>query len=437
VALTAFEVDLLADAYQLTRLLLDQTISKETTAPCVVEHFNDFLRVPTTKSPDYGEGATYSIPRLVLADSRDVAFVHLRLGPGGHSAEHQHQGTELMYVLRGSVVVQLEDSGLRVRLDQGDYIHFDARETHSAWNARLGSTDKVRREDDDVAEIFIVRAGAAMHSEAARRRGRPRTRLLPTAHGVSPVLRMKTSERPGEWVADRAGLARLLKQLAQGNPDGRRTRLTPRDLEQIAKQKGLSLRRSKIDRLQRGLSPVKATELPEIAAVFGVEPFLFQSFLFPTVAGAVMVRTSEMATVQGDNPRDDLRIDVPRRRLRDSAISVVLVSLAKGGCAPVNRHPGHELVMPLAGTIEVRFGPMGRTLSTPGYAHYRSTQDHCIANVSHSDPARFLVLRFHDVAADDRAAEVSTPRQRSRSRRTRAARRVVRAHARKRSLKVR
>lgn len=56
-----------------------------------------------------------------------------------HSNLHVHPGDELIYVIEGTVFVELENTGIWTPLLEGDYIHFNAEIPHSVWNT---SADK-------------------------------------------------------------------------------------------------------------------------------------------------------------------------------------------------------------------------------------------------------------------------------------------------------
>lgn len=64
-----------------------------------------------------------------------------------HSLPHQHPGDELIIVLKGSVVVELDDTGIRTRLQEHDYTHFLAEIPHSIWNVSL----------EEEAEVLVIR----------------------------------------------------------------------------------------------------------------------------------------------------------------------------------------------------------------------------------------------------------------------------------------
>ena len=53
--------------------------------------------------------------------------------PPGHRVEQiSHAGEELFYVLKGSIIVEIDDE--KVTLQEGDSLHFDSNRRHSNWN---------------------------------------------------------------------------------------------------------------------------------------------------------------------------------------------------------------------------------------------------------------------------------------------------------------
>ena len=53
--------------------------------------------------------------------------------PPGHRAEQiSHDGEELFFVLKGSLIVEIEDETVVLR--EGDSVHFDSKRRHSSWN---------------------------------------------------------------------------------------------------------------------------------------------------------------------------------------------------------------------------------------------------------------------------------------------------------------
>ena len=74
-----------------------------------------------------------------------------------------------------------------------------------------------------------------------------------------------------------------------------------------------------------------------------------------------------------------------------------MVELDPGAGTPTNRHPGHELILPLSGVVSVESGGLSMPLDAAEglYAHYHSRFDHAVVNAG-GGPAKFLVIRFHE-----------------------------------------
>ena len=146
------DLHVLADAYEMPRLMLDFLISRpERQKPIIVECLSQFNIVEHSDGHAYGQNARYSIPPNRLAGTTDVstgvAFACVELEPyGGISDEHSHQGDELMLILQGTVEVELKGMNTTQRLSEGSYIHFYAEQRHS-----------VRNVSSTVAVIFVVR----------------------------------------------------------------------------------------------------------------------------------------------------------------------------------------------------------------------------------------------------------------------------------------
>lgn len=51
-----------------------------------------------------------------------------------HSNPHVHPGDELIFLLKGSVFIHLENTGVWTPVQQGDYIHYNSEIPHSVWN---------------------------------------------------------------------------------------------------------------------------------------------------------------------------------------------------------------------------------------------------------------------------------------------------------------
>jgi quercetin dioxygenase-like cupin family protein len=334
-----------------------------------------------------------------LKGTEEAVVVHLDLDPGGHSTTHAHSGDELMFVVEGTVEVRLEDSGLWTRLDRGDYVHFYAEQQHSAWNTSANP-----------ARLFIIRfyqleaTGTRFEYLKALGAKRPSANLI--ARVVKEVkaalapFDLRAGRNPVPEVSDRFGLARLLQLLCSDEFRGADNGLSLKALARRAADRHLGYSPSWFDRLRHGQAPVRADELPALAEkVYEVEPLLLYDFLFPVHRNAIVVRQPrDFRPVPDDLVRSPgVRYEVPCRRLADSDLAIARLRLAPGAGTPVNRHPGHELLLPLAGVCEVRFGEVRARLD-PGqhrYAHYHSRRDHQVVNVG-DRPAEHLVLRFHE-----------------------------------------
>jgi hypothetical protein len=200
-------------------------------------------------------------------------------------------------------------------------------------------------------------------------------------------------------VRDRFGLARLLRLVYSERFQGPRNEISLPDLERRAQNQGLRFRRGHFDRLHHGEATLEREELRDLAKVYEVEPMLLFDFLFPALRNAVVVRRpedwrllpAEFLGCPGVNYYS------PCRRLSDSDISIAMVEFTRAAGTPVNRHPGHELLLPLEGHLEVRFGDTRTGISAGEhlFAHYHSRGEHQVANVG-EDPARALVIRFYE-----------------------------------------
>lgn len=392
VMMTLSDLNLIAESYGIHPLMLHPLLSNRLGGASIhVESFDRFMEVPG----EFGAGSCYRIPHVKLQGSEELAFVHLRLDGGGFSDRHSHPGDELIFCLTGTIQLRLENSGLWTILGAGDYAHFYAEQVHSAHN--IG---------DDPAELFIIRF-YQLESMGTRfriladlksktRRGAHTARAVQELMSAVDPLMVASEDLPE--IIDRFGLGRLLQMISEGNG------ISLRKLEEAGKKARLGFNRSKFHRLHNGDAPVTKKQLVALARTYGIHPMLLFDFLFPALRNAVVVRHSDNDFYQ--MPEDLVGVQgvkyfCPCRRLADSDISIAVIELDVGGKSPVNRHPGHELLLPLSdGTIAIRLGEGGETgvrLSGRGskYAHYFSNQDHYVANAGDSK-VRCLLLRFYE-----------------------------------------
>jgi len=118
-------------------------------------------------------------------------------------------------------------------------------------------------------------------------------------------------------------------------------------------------------------------------------------FIMPVVRNAIAVRQSadpELATVDhGDMraiPTDFLapanaEYSVPCRRLTDSDVAIAKLEIPESGSSPPNRHPGYEILIPLRGEMEMKFGPTSAKLRAEEniFLHFGSKKMHQLFNV--------------------------------------------------------
>jgi quercetin dioxygenase-like cupin family protein len=431
VAVTVADLQLLAQVYQMPRLVLDSLLSSRSDGSCHVCPSEGWRRVGSAQSdsPYYGQGTTYTIPRHSLAGTKDVSVVHLVLDrqteddPESHSSIHSHIGDELLLVLDGEVEVRLDHNGLSARLGREEFIYFHAEQRHSATYAGpIGGQ----------ARVLVIRFNqfktpstrAQLLGEAARLRGLILTEKSIAKHFMDYFVRVMTAALDmhfdlgvgtlrAEQVADAAGFARMLKAINSPafQPQGKTLSLNV--LIKESNQRKLGFNRSKLDRILKGLPPIDVDQVKNLAALFQVEPVLFHDYFFPAVRQAVVVRNSDLETVPSDLLAEPgVRYHVPRRHLADSDISVVRLDLDPGARTKAT-HPGHQLLVPLEGSSEVRIGRATFPViaGTHRFAHFHCGRDHEVRNTGPST-ARFLVVRFYECRSEETDGE-RTPERRA------------------------
>jgi quercetin dioxygenase-like cupin family protein len=411
-ALTALLL-ILSRAYGIPRLMLDSLLSQPVNDLCPKERFAEFREVSrylsrqeeetiancifqdADRRPAYGNGATYRIPRKKVVGTENFAIIHLELERDGHSDVHFHPGDELMFVLDGSIDVHFEESGLRTRIDRSGYIHFNSGQMHGAWNACQGK-----------AAVLVLRFYHLDGNETDSGDGPEDKEQLPGARKKRVVLhrqRGNTGRNATSLVSDRKGLGRLLRLICSEPETPMNSARSLDYLKNISNANGLSYTRAKIDRIQHGLSPVKQDELTGLAKVFETAPVLLHDFVSPALPNAVVVRYPEDwnevdAKYYDDSPGVTYR--QPRRRLVDANTSIMLVELNPKAVTPSHHHPGLEIIVPLEGSIDVKFGDAKVHLNGEeagaSYIHFVSNTSHCIGNAGEGT-AKLLVIRLYEL----------------------------------------
>lgn len=397
----------LADAYDIPYLMLDPLISEVCTGHCLLERLPDFHVTSLEDRPHYGRDSVYGVPRKRLSGT-DAAFVRLRLDPGGRSDTHDHPGDELLFVLDGTLEVRADNYGLRTPLGAGDYIHFYAEQPHSAWNVST-----------ETAKAIIIRFYQLMHGGTRRKilrdletvRGELRrleAKLSPSGKRlfldvVDPWLSETTGDPVGKVVTpneilDPVGLSHLIQYELHRTPGP-----ALQNFVAMAESSGYSRKRDALWKFLTGkrVRDSGRHDLDQLARVFDLPQILFYGFMFPPVPNFVVVhRNDDLVGFSGPEAGllEGATYQLPCRSLAGSDIAMTFVSLRPGGASPENRHPGFELVLPLKGTVEVRFkhGTQCTVRSeAQEYAHFRSDIEHTLVNVGPEEATLFLV-RFQE-----------------------------------------
>jgi len=363
----------------------------------------------------YGHNAQYRTPSCCLSGADSVAIVRLRLEPKGHSDTHSHPGDELMLVLKGSVDVLLLNSGLRARLNPGDFIHFHSEDEHCALNAS----------DQVPAELLIVRLRRSQrrsdliaalnvrYPNRGKRQGNLRPAILAAWQdfhaAVDPSLLTQQRQQEPTQVWDRVGLGFFLQLLADDRFRREHGRLTLIELAQRGRDHQIS--RARFDRIHHGRSPVMVSELRVLAEIYEVAPMLLFDFVMPLVRPAIAVRcrtdTQELLTpLQNDDLRrvpsefvetQTSEYRIPSRRLADTNVAIAWLKLPPGASSPENRHPGHELLVPFTGDIRLAAGSLAADISADRneLVHFDSSRSHSVTNAGPTD-AEVFVLRIYE-----------------------------------------
>lgn len=404
----------LAEAYDVPPLIFDPLLSEPVEDICVVHRpIVDFIHVNRPGLSDYGYETKYWIPKRKLFGTEDVAIIYLEFkDKRAHSTIHHHPGDELLYVEEeGTIELRLENMGLRCRLEEGDLIHYDAGQEHSACN--IGKKP---------AKVFLVRFYQLFKSGTRRDFFDTLVAKKPSEKTILRVIReMKQSEWTKETqeklknpnkIFDQFGFGRFLQLLCsekfQRKNQQKGQRLTLDELVKKAKaqynqcdksiQQAMSQHnRSRLNRIHHGEVEVLKRELPYLAKIYGIEVMLFYDYLFPAFRDAIVVcKNTDMRKIVGEGFRlpPGVSYKVPCRRLAHSDMTIALIELKSGAATIENRHPGSELLKPLQGEIKVEFGPTRHAIIRKGECgHFHSHINHVLRNTG-KEKARVLVIRF-------------------------------------------
>ena len=400
VQLSLHDFKLLADIYGVHRILLDPALSTPVEVCCVAS-LNDSMEVDD--DVHYGFRTLYKTPEKCLRDAETVSIVKVEVQSGAYSDTHWHAGDELILVLRGSIDVLLLGSGLRARLNASDYIHFYSEHEHCVMNTA-----------SDTAEFLVVRFARSS------RRQKLIDHLKLASQELSTTIKRELlanvdprSEQfiPGNpWpkeVADRPALGNLLQLLCTAKFRSDNRRLTLSELAVAGKRQGFS--RARLNRIHHGHSPVQTGELVALAELYDVAPMLLFDYCFPAHRHAIAVRCNpgetaipplrdrEMLIIPATATEDRQSYLIPNKRLADSNASIAYLHLDIGAESPKNRHPGHEILIPIKGKVSLHFDGPSVNLNSESqqFAHFHSSRCHWVRNNGESS-AELFVIRIYE-----------------------------------------
>ncbi len=405
IEITDDDLAVLADAYHLDRILLDTILATPAETVCLVQPSDQFLTLERIGDLPYGRGVTLGIPGRALSSAEDVALALIEIEPGRWTKGHRHSGDEFLLVRQGDVDVLLGDLGVQVHLRKHDYLHFYSEQYHRIVNCGEKS-----------ASVLVLRAPLSdSRAELTRELG---ARSIPGAltQLATQELEMNvycnaTNSIPGNLrheggnhIMDRRALASLLRQLCSDEfrePDKKLT------LNVLAQRGGAyGLKRTKFHRLHHGTADIQERDLGSLATVYETDPLLLYNFLAPSFRSAVQVCMSRSpglpSEAKGDYwtvpsefvGNDEAEYCVPCRRLADAQLALAVVDLPPYGKTMEHRHPGHQIIVPLQGSSDLRFDETVTRFSAEEHVflHFSSRHRHRVVNTT-TEPCQFLALR--------------------------------------------
>ena len=383
---------------------------------------NDF-RQPTIQDPP--EGSTYLFPEKRLEDC-DAFIVNLKLAPKASSESHWHVGEELIFVVKGTIEIHLEDNGVRTRdLQKGDYFHFCAHQRHTVSNS-----------GDCLAELFIIRFDqltggfranvrdalsrslTLLNSKCPKKEANPleweRKRIKDARREMDSVRlwlegelhdfrndarQEKTDRSPfPEYVENPAGLAGFIDHLNAAEKH------TVTQLHKTSIERDIPFTDAQLRNLLGGhLRSVKLEVLDQLAQLYAIPEILFYPYLFPRIHDFVAVRRHEDLVPLPEQSLTKQKYpgalyQLPCRTLAATQISTTYLSLDSGAFTAWNKHPGFELILPISGQAlvetKLQSDPIQVSDSPAAYAMFSSNEDHRLCNNS-NEVAKLFVVRVY------------------------------------------
>lgn len=333
----------------------------------------------------------YEVPCRRAIGSRDYAIVRLTLSKGDESDWHRHFGDELIHMIHGDVHVELKDMGITIPLREGEILQFHAESLHGLRcmsDTAQALIVRFLQLDQDGPRYAFYKGLPAKHTNLSQELyGRIRSEL----HRSLLPFDLNAKNTPAQvesTVVDRHEFARFLEAATSVFP-------------QHARKKRL-FSPNELHRLKTGKMPIPIVKILECAKHFELQPFLLYDFLVRTYQPIVVIHAPQMSDDWAPIPAQfqssrDVLYHVPMRRLAHSGISIAYLEFKGKSKTRFNVHPGHELIVPLEGTLSVRLKGERATDVSAGvhmYAEYDSQHEHFVANKS-DGIGRCLVFRFY------------------------------------------
>jgi uncharacterized cupin superfamily protein len=433
------DLETIATAYASSSVLLLPLLAKSVDGPCVC---GNTKAVFTTLNPGQASGATYRTPIERLGDGGGITVVKVELVSGGWSDFHWHDGEEIIIVLEGRVEVSMATAGLDACLSApDDVIHFYSEQPHMVINR-----------SESPAQLLVIRfEGSSVRKRIADRVETRLAELLTPRDEDRSRKPLKTIDKIEMAFESLRTLRKILRPLLstpgtanemsidtfQVSAENRvqLARFFDNAIARVSETQGPTFK-SEIIRNARahGLNPSKMrrildTSLPptEHAKITGdemlracdavrasvadacVSRILAFSLLFPDFPGAIAIRRSRDASSTAKIAGSDVyempealsggggaQYIIPRRCLADSRASLAWLRLPPQNRTPQNKHAGYEILIPLSGEVEIRFGNEAGVRLRAGtslYAQFSSSMLHHVENRS-IDVAELLVVRI-------------------------------------------
>jgi quercetin dioxygenase-like cupin family protein len=389
---------------RISPILLDSLIASDFDGDCMTLRLSNFM-VSASDEESHGREARYAFQPSRYPHSGAHSIL-LQLAPGGRSDAHYHSGDEIVVPLSGNIEVRLHESGLRTAVAQGEAMHFRAGQVHSLVNLSRAQP----------AFIFVVRIYSPPWCEsrpvgrelmrkeigAAFEEGRP---LESWAKGwiLDALVRKPSPDGLGTRIRDQRGLARLVRLL--GKP-------TQRAEQEFLSSVSIWLRKQPssspqtfeefLDQMETKDLTLPAAFLDDIRDLYGDVYYpLLLHFLSPAVSDAVVFRPNDhldVAPLQTTTfAPDGVEHTLCARNLSCSDVFISRLLIQPGRGTEIYRHPGYELLVPLAGDANIQFeasGASGRISSDQRlFVQCVSSSFHRVSNPTES-VAELLVIRL-------------------------------------------